>query len=84
MHTKPPSHSTSTGPSSSIDLAHVQAEQVIGLPVEPEDWPKRISKAPPCGTEDHRVGHEASVEGHARPPHPHTKHYTREHKVQKR
>ncbi|KAF3965137.1 hypothetical protein CMV_010642 [Castanea mollissima] len=81
MHTQPPSHSTSTGPSSGIDPPHVQAEQPVGLPAEPAGRPKRISKAPPCGTGGHKHGHnagpEASDEGHARPP----PHYTRQRKV---
>ncbi|KAL4600612.1 hypothetical protein ACB092_11G211700 [Castanea dentata] len=50
MHTQPPSHSTSTGPSSGTDPPHVQAKQAVGLPAEPAGQPKRISKAPPCGT----------------------------------
>ncbi|XP_075634920.1 uncharacterized protein LOC142607354 [Castanea sativa] len=84
MHTQPPSHSTSTGPSSGTDPPYVQAKQAVGLPVEPTSRPKRISNAPPCGTRGHKHGHkarpEASNEGHARPP----PHYTRRHKVQKR
>ncbi|XP_075647980.1 uncharacterized protein LOC142618829 [Castanea sativa] len=84
MQQEPPSHSTSTAPSSAIDLPHVQAEQTVGLPAVAEGRPKRISKAPPCGTGGHKHGHnaglEASDEGHARPP----PHYTRRHKIQKR
>uniref|UniRef100_A0A7N2LWC9 RRM domain-containing protein n=1 Tax=Quercus lobata TaxID=97700 RepID=A0A7N2LWC9_QUELO len=33
----PPSHSTSTGPSSAINPPHVQAEQAVGLPAAAED-----------------------------------------------
>ncbi|KAF3968448.1 hypothetical protein CMV_007669 [Castanea mollissima] len=77
MHTQPPSHSTSTGPSSGIDPPHVHVEQPVGLPAEAAGRPKRIAKAPPCGTGGHKHGHnagpEASDEGHARPP----PHYTR-------
>ena len=84
MQQEPPSHSTSIGPSSAIDPPHVQVEQAVGLPAVPEGRPKRISKAPPCGTRGHKHGHkpgpEASDEGHARPP----PRYTRQHKVQKR
>ncbi|KAM3705814.1 hypothetical protein ACJW31_03G107300 [Castanea mollissima] len=84
MQQEPPSHSTSIAPSSAIDLPHVQAEQTVGLPVVAEGRPKRISKAPPCGTGGHKHGHnagpEASDEEHARPP----PHYTRRHKIQKR
>ncbi|KAF3957633.1 hypothetical protein CMV_017375 [Castanea mollissima] len=83
MQQEPPSHSTSAAPSSAIDLPHVQAEQTVGLPAVAEGRPKRISKAPPCGTGGHKHGHnagpEASDEGHARPP----PHYTRRHKIQK-
>ncbi|KAF3951833.1 hypothetical protein CMV_022558 [Castanea mollissima] len=83
MHPQPPSHSTSTGPSSGIDPPHVHIEQPVGLPAEAGGRPKRIAKAPPCGTKGHKHGHnagpEASDEGHARPP----PHYTRWHKVQK-
>ncbi|KAK9986552.1 hypothetical protein SO802_031503 [Lithocarpus litseifolius] len=72
MHQEPPSQSMSTGPSSDIDPPHVQAEQAVGLPAVAEGRPKRISKAPPCGTGGHKHGHkagpEASDEGHARPP----------------
>ncbi|KAL0004640.1 hypothetical protein SO802_012201 [Lithocarpus litseifolius] len=72
MHTEPPSHSTSIGPSSGINLPHVQAKQAIGLPAEPAGRPKRISRAPPYGTRGHKHGHkarpEASDKGHARPP----------------
>ncbi|XP_075658619.1 uncharacterized protein LOC142628393 [Castanea sativa] len=84
MHTQPPSHSTSTGPSSGIDPPHVHVEQPVGLPAEAAGRPKCIAKAPPCGTGGHKHGHnagpEASDEGHARPP----PHYTRRRKVQKR
>ncbi|XP_075664281.1 uncharacterized protein LOC142633904 [Castanea sativa] len=84
MQQEPPSHSTPTGPSSAIDLPHVQAEQTVGLPAVAEGRPKRISKAPPCGTGGHKHGHnagpEASDERHARPP----PYYTRRHKIQKR
>ena len=84
MQQEPPSHSTSTGPSSAIDPHHVQAEQTIGLLAVAEGRPKCISKAPPCGTGGHKHGHnvgpKASDEGHARLP----PHYTRQHKVQKR
>ena len=73
-----------TGLSSGIDPPPVQAEQAVGLHAVPEGRPKRISKAPPCGTRGHKHGHkagpEASDEGHARPP----IRYTRQHKVQKR
>ena len=73
-----------TGPSSGIDPPPVQAEQAVGLHAVPEGRPKRISKAPPCGTRGHKHGHkvgpEISDEGHARPP----IRYTRQHKVQKR
>ncbi|KAF3948461.1 hypothetical protein CMV_025547 [Castanea mollissima] len=34
MHPQPPSHSTSTGPSSGIDPSHVHVEQPVGLPAE--------------------------------------------------
>ena len=55
----------------------------FGLPVVAEGRPKRISKAPPCGTGGHKHGHnvgpEASDEGHTRPP----PHYTRRLKIQK-
>uniref|UniRef100_A0A7N2MJ75 Aminotransferase-like plant mobile domain-containing protein n=1 Tax=Quercus lobata TaxID=97700 RepID=A0A7N2MJ75_QUELO len=71
----PPSHSTSTGP------PHVQPEHPVGLAAAAEGRPKRISKAPPCGTGGHKHGHnagpEASDEGHARPP----PYYTRKRKV---
>ncbi|XP_030941528.1 protein MAIN-LIKE 1-like [Quercus lobata] len=81
---KPPSHNTFTDLYSSIDPPHVQAKQVVGLPAVAEGRLKRISKAPPCGTGGHKHGHkvgpEASDEGHARPP----PHYTRRRKVQKR
>ncbi|XP_065626285.1 extensin-like [Quercus suber] len=50
MQQEPPSHNTSTSPSSSIDPPHVQAEQAVGLPIVVEGRPKRISKTPPCGT----------------------------------
>ncbi|KAL0007484.1 hypothetical protein SO802_008986 [Lithocarpus litseifolius] len=84
MHQEPPSQSTSTGPSSDIDPPHVQAEQAVGLPAVAEGRPKRISKAPPCGTGGHKHGHkagpEAFDEGHARP----SPYYTRQCKVQKR
>ncbi|XP_050290355.1 serine/threonine-protein phosphatase 7 long form homolog [Quercus robur] len=80
----PPSHSTSTGPSSAVDPPHVQSEQPVGLAAAAEGRPKRISKAPLCGTGGHKHGHnagpEASDEGHARPP----PYYTRKRKVQKR
>ncbi|KAK7826734.1 hypothetical protein CFP56_031965 [Quercus suber] len=85
MHTEPPSHSTSTGPSSSIDPPNVQAKQAVGLPVELEGRLKHISKEPPCETRGHkhrhRAEHEAADEGHARPPPPHSKYYMRQHKV---
>uniref|UniRef100_A0A7N2KR31 Uncharacterized protein n=1 Tax=Quercus lobata TaxID=97700 RepID=A0A7N2KR31_QUELO len=81
---EPPSSSMSTGPSSAITPPHVHVEEASGLPVQQEGRPKRISKAPPCGTGGHKHGHnagpEASDEGHARPP----PYYTRRHKVQKR
>uniref|UniRef100_A0A7N2LL18 RPN1 N-terminal domain-containing protein n=1 Tax=Quercus lobata TaxID=97700 RepID=A0A7N2LL18_QUELO len=84
MNMEPPFYSTSTGPSLGIDPPHVQAEQAVGLPVEPTGRLKCISRAPPCGTGGHKNGHkarlEASDEGHARPP----PHYTRQHKFQKR
>ena len=84
MQQEQPSHSTSIGPSSAIDPPHVQVKQADGLPTQPEGQPKRISKAPPCGTGGNKHGHnprpEASDEGHARPP----PHYTRRQKVQKR
>ena len=84
MQQEPPSDSMSIGPSSAIDPPHVQVKQAGGLPAQPEGWPKRISKAPPCGTGGHKHGHkagpEASDEGHARP----SPQYTRRHKVQKR
>ncbi|XP_065634859.1 eukaryotic initiation factor 4A-3-like [Quercus suber] len=84
MHQEPPSLNTPTGPSSAIDPPPVEPEQAVGLPAVPEGRPKRISKAPPCGTGGHKHGHkpgpEASDEGHARPPPRHT----RQHKVQKR
>ncbi|KAK7839896.1 aconitate hydratase [Quercus suber] len=50
MQQEPPSHSTSTSPSSGINPPPVQAKQVVGLLAMAEGWPKRISKAPPCGT----------------------------------
>nr|POE83986.1 rubisco large subunit-binding protein subunit beta, chloroplastic [Quercus suber] len=85
MHTEPPSYSTSTCPSSGIDPPYVQVEQVVGLPAELEGRPKRISRAPLCGTGGHKHGHkagqEASDKGHARPPPSHCKHYTRQRKV---
>ena len=88
MQQEPPSHSTSTGPSSGINPPHVQVEQAIGLPAEQEGQLKSISKAPPCGTGGHKHGHkarhEASNERNARPPPPNGEHYTRQHKVQKR
>ncbi|XP_050252533.1 uncharacterized protein LOC126699029 [Quercus robur] len=81
---EPPSDSMSIGPSSAINPPHVHVEEAGGLPVQQEGRPKRISKAPPCGTGGHKHGHnagpEASDEGHARPP----PYYTRWHKVQKR
>nr|POE57523.1 udp-galactose transporter 2 [Quercus suber] len=84
MHTEPPSHSMSTGPSLGMDPPHVQAKQAVRLPAELEGQLKHISKAPPCGTRGHRHGHkarhEASDQGHARPPPPHSKHYMRQHK----
>uniref|UniRef100_A0A7N2N748 Aminotransferase-like plant mobile domain-containing protein n=1 Tax=Quercus lobata TaxID=97700 RepID=A0A7N2N748_QUELO len=84
MQQEPPSHSSFSTPSSAIDAPHVQAEQAVGLPTAAEARPKRISKAPPCGTGGHKHGHnvgpEASDEGHARPP----PHYTRRRKIQKR
>uniref|UniRef100_A0A7N2MA12 Uncharacterized protein n=1 Tax=Quercus lobata TaxID=97700 RepID=A0A7N2MA12_QUELO len=83
MQQEPPSHSSFSTPSSAIDPPHVQAEQAVGLPTAAEGRPKRISKAPPCGTGGHKHGHnvgpEASDEGHARPP----PHYTRRCKIQK-
>ena len=85
MHMEPPSHHTSTSPSSSINPPHVQAQQAVGLPIEPKGRPKRISKAPLCGTgshkHGHKAGHEASNQGYARPPSSHNKHYMRQHKV---
>ena len=84
MQQEPPSDSMSIGPSSAIDPPPVQVEQAGGLPAQPEGWPKRISKAPPCGTGGHKHGHkagpEASDEGHERP----SPQYTRRHKVRKR
>ncbi|KAL4637314.1 hypothetical protein ACB092_03G068900 [Castanea dentata] len=84
MHPQPPSHSTSTGPSSGIDPPHVHIEQAVGLPAEAGGRPKCIAKAPPYGTGGHKHGHnvgpEASDEGRARPP----PYYTRRRKVQKR
>uniref|UniRef100_A0A7N2RFD4 Aminotransferase-like plant mobile domain-containing protein n=1 Tax=Quercus lobata TaxID=97700 RepID=A0A7N2RFD4_QUELO len=84
MQQEPPSHSSFSTPSSAIDPPHVQAEQPVGLPTAAEGRPKRISKAPPCGTGGHKHGHnvgpKASDEGHARPP----PHYTRRRKIQKR
>ncbi|KAK7839237.1 hypothetical protein CFP56_018207, partial [Quercus suber] len=84
LQQQPPSHSTSITPSSAIDPPHVQAKQAVGLPAMAEGRPKRISKAPPCGTGGHKHGHnagpDASDEEHARPP----PHYTRQPKVQKR
>ena len=81
----------SIGPSLGIDpphTDHVQAEQAIRLPAELEGWPKRTSKIPPCGIGGHKHGHKArhkaSDQGHARPPLSHSKHYTRQNKVQKR
>ncbi|KAK7837477.1 hypothetical protein CFP56_021220 [Quercus suber] len=72
MQQEPPSHNTPTGPSLAIDPPLVEPEQAVGLPAVPEGRPKRISKAPPCGTRGHKHGHkpgpEASNEGHARPP----------------
>uniref|UniRef100_A0A7N2RB12 CRAL-TRIO domain-containing protein n=1 Tax=Quercus lobata TaxID=97700 RepID=A0A7N2RB12_QUELO len=47
---EPPSHSSFSTPSSAIDPPHVQAKQAVGLPTAAEGRPKRISKAPPCGT----------------------------------
>ena len=84
MQQEPPSHSSFSTPSLAIDPPHVQAEQAVGLPIAAEGRPKRISKAPPCGTGGHKHGHnvgpEAADEGHARPP----PHYTRRRKIQKR
>ena len=81
MQQDPPSHSTSTSPSSAINPPHIQAKQAVGLPATAEGRPKRISKAPHCRTEGHKHGHktgpEASDEGHVRP----LPHYTRKRKV---
>nr|POF24491.1 hypothetical protein CFP56_29515 [Quercus suber] len=83
LQQEPPSHNTSIAPSSAIDPPYVQAEQAVGLPAMAEGQPKRISKAPPCGTGGHKHGHnaglEASDEEHARPP----PRYTRQHKAKK-
>ncbi|KAK7838947.1 hypothetical protein CFP56_018907 [Quercus suber] len=57
MQQEPPSHNTPTGPSSAIDPPLVEPEQAVGLPTMPEGRPKRISKAPPCGTGGHKHGH---------------------------
>uniref|UniRef100_A0A7N2N3Z4 Aminotransferase-like plant mobile domain-containing protein n=1 Tax=Quercus lobata TaxID=97700 RepID=A0A7N2N3Z4_QUELO len=57
MQQEPPSHSSFSTPSSAIDPPHVQAEQPVGLPTAAEGRPKRISKAPPCGTGGHKHGH---------------------------
>ena len=84
MQQEPPSHSSFITPSSAIDPPHVQAKQAVGVLAVAEGRPKRISKAPPCGTgghkHEHNVGPEASDEGHARP----LPHYTRQRKIQKR
>ena len=45
MQQDPPSHSTSTGPSSAIDPPHVQVEQAVGLPAVTEGRPKQIGRA---------------------------------------
>uniref|UniRef100_A0A7N2KWU4 Aminotransferase-like plant mobile domain-containing protein n=1 Tax=Quercus lobata TaxID=97700 RepID=A0A7N2KWU4_QUELO len=75
---RPPTPRISTGP------PHVQPEQPVGLAAAAEGRPKRISKAPPCGTGGHKHGHnagpEASDEGHARPP----PYYMRKRKVLKK
>ena len=67
---------------------NVQIKQTVGLPAELEDLPKRISKAPPCETSGHKHGHkvrhEASDQGHARPPPLQSKYYTRQNRLQKR
>uniref|UniRef100_A0A7N2MG49 Uncharacterized protein n=1 Tax=Quercus lobata TaxID=97700 RepID=A0A7N2MG49_QUELO len=47
---EPPFDSMSIGPSSAINPPHVHVEEAGGLPVQQEGRPKRISKAPPCGT----------------------------------
>nr|POE86338.1 gdp-l-galactose phosphorylase 1 [Quercus suber] len=57
MQQEPPSHNTPTGPSSAIDPPLVEPEQAVGLLAVPEGRPKRISKAPPCGTGGHKHGH---------------------------
>nr|XP_023881780.1 leucine-rich repeat extensin-like protein 3 [Quercus suber] len=38
---------------------HVENEQVVGLQSPPQGQPKRIRKAPPCGTGGHKAGHKA-------------------------
>ena len=37
---------------------HVENEQAVGLQPPPQGQPKRITKAPPCGTGGHKVGHK--------------------------
>ncbi|KAK7833562.1 transcription initiation factor tfiid subunit 4b [Quercus suber] len=68
---------------------HVENEQVVvGLQSPPQGRPKRTTKAPPCGTGGHKAGHKAGPtqreephQGDAEPPPPHTRHYTRQHKL---
>nr|POE82095.1 puromycin-sensitive aminopeptidase [Quercus suber] len=62
MQQEPPSHNTPTGPSSAIDPPLVEPEQAGGLPAVPEGRPKRISKAPPCGTWGHKHGHPKGMD----------------------
>nr|POF19630.1 hypothetical protein CFP56_39078 [Quercus suber] len=66
---------------------HDENKQIVRLQSPPQGRPKRTTKAPPCGTGGHKVGHKAgptqheeSYQGDAVPPPPHTKHYTRQHK----
>ena len=37
----------------------LENKQVVGLQSPPQGRPKRIIKAPPCGTGGHKVGHKA-------------------------
>ncbi|KAK7842295.1 asparagine--trna ligase [Quercus suber] len=66
---------------------HVENEQVVGLQSPLQGQPKRIRKAPPCGTGGHKAGHKAGPtqceephQGDAVLPSPYTRHYTRQHK----